>query len=1306
MTSRTNIVFKLLFCVIVAMMMPVATSAFPFINISTSEGLSNRHVSSMVIDADGYSWFATHSGIDKFNGTEFEHYLLKAHAEEVQPGGVFKGPENGVMAFGGNSIYRYNPDTDSFILKEGVRLPRNLRVIVAKYAENGRLWIGTSKGLYVYGPDNRLIRHFFDKQSIFDIAFHDGMYCFVATSKGIRKISHPADGKMAVQATFRSVDLKDERIQSLYCDNQTKTLWIGTFNGQLYTLDLSSNAPGRLLQQYARPIRRIVPVDTDRIWVGVDGDGIYVYNRFAHTPVEAFTRTGDAIHRYSGSSGVYDIVQDKDLVWICTYSNGILVYDRSMPVNRIFTETDLDPRHFGDAQVNCIYQDSRNRIWFGTNHGIMRYDPASESWRQFNMSPTDGGTVLTLKEDRNGNMWAGGFMMDVVYIDPSDNVKSPAVNDALKSKEFPKNVYAIHEDENGNLYFGGIIHTLAKYSPGNGTLESYPVRGIYQIISLSGHELLLATGNGIVKFNTRTSKIESKEPMLSRPILKCSVTRLCPDPGDRSRLWIGTESKGLMLLNLKTGKLRQFTTADGLSNMTVCGLEFDNNRRLWVSTENGLNCVSPEGRITPLTMAHGLPTRTMKARSHFRLASGQSVWGTPTGAFVLDPDEFTGLKQNLNLHFEKLLVSGMAAMPGHKNSPLVTNIDKTDVIRLAHDQNNFSISFCNVGFQNESSVKYSYMLEGFDDDWTPASSNRMAHYTNISPGKYTFRVRAIGSSDPDNTMERSVVVRVAQPWYNTVRAWICYIILFAVMAYIAWRLYRRWMSVRDSDQKVRFFVNLAHDLRTPLTLIKSPLQEIGTDQLNSDDRMALKLARKNADKLLNMVNQLLDFQKIERDAMSLKVEQTDIGNFLQEICCNFTQLANSKNITLKASGSGGTGYIDRKKITVIIDNLLSNAIKYTNSGGNVSVDWKLEGDSLEIKVTDDGIGIDTKEQKKLFNRFYRADNASNSAETGSGIGLLLTKKMAELHKGGVSVFSELNVGSTFIVSIPVSKERYHGNEILVHETKSEAVPTVTDDSGDQPDSRISLMLIEDNDELRMYLEHTLGRTYAVSSFATGDEALEKIKTVMPDFVLSDVMMPGISGLELCSRIKGDIETSHIPVILLTSLAEREDVIKGFNAGADDYITKPFDIFILNKKIASIIKARKTLNAKIIDNDVDEESTSGSVISEIDREFMHKVVTVIGDNLANEEFSVNDLAAEMAMSRSVFFKKIKAITQQNPQELIKAIKMKKAAELILENKYSIAEISYMTGFPNPKYFSTAFKKFHGVSPSKYAEEQNA
>lgn len=252
-------------------------------------------------------------------------------------------------------------------------------------------------------------------------------------------------------------------------------------------------------------------------------------------------------------------------------------------------------------------------------------------------------------------------------------------------------------------------------------------------------------------------------------------------------------------------------------------------------------------------------------------------------------------------------------------------------------------------------------------------------------------------------------------------------------------------------------------------------------------------------------------------------------------------------------------------------------------------------------------------------------------------------------------------------------------------------------------TQLSLMLVEDNDELRMYLEHTLGKTYAVSAFANGDTALEKVKSIMPDFILSDVMMPGISGLELCAKIKSDIETSHIPVILLTSLAEREDIIKGLNAGADDYITKPFDIFILNKKIASIIKARKNLNSKILESAADDDVETGSVISELDKEFMQKVINVITENMANDDFSINDLAAEMAMSRSVFFKKIKAITQQNPQELIRTIKMKKAADLILEDKYSIAEISYMTGFPNPKYFSTAFKKFYGVSPTKYAED---
>ena len=1299
--SVSNTDLRLLFVMTVIVMMPLCVCGFPFINISTSEGLSNRHVSSMAIDDNGYYWFATHSGIDRFNGVTFYHYTLMDGSEEVLPNGILKDCENSILAYSEHKVYRYSPSSDSFQPLDKLQIPQRHHITAVKCGDNNWLWIGTSKGLFIYDNESRLIGHYFEKLAIYDMAFYNDSFSYIGTSKGLWRVSHPADGRVNIQASSQLDIIQSERVQSLYCDQQTKELWAGTFNGKLYSLNLDSNAPQALLKQFHRPIRKIVPIDTDRIWVGVDGEGIFVYNRFSKESIEEFTRNGDAIHRYSGSNGVYDILQDNGLVWICTYSNGIFVYDQTIPVNRIFAENDLDPQRFGDAQVNCLYQDRKGRIWFGTNNGIKRYNPNDHKWAHFISPKTGNGTVLALKEDRHGNMWAGGFMFDVMYIDQSDNIHFPPLKDT--SKEFPKNTYSIHEARNGDLYFGGIINGMVKYNLNNQSLSIFPIRGIYQIISLSDGNLLIATTNGVVKFNTSTLKAEPFKATSASPLLNGSITRLCINPADSDQLWIGTETKGLICMNLKTGKQKQYTIADGLSNMTICGLDFDNNNRLWASTENGLNCISQDGRIAQLTKNNGLPHQTMKARAHCKLESGEIIWGTPTGAFILNPVEFIRHKKKLNLHLEKLMISGKEVKPGNDGSPLKTDIDEIEILSLGSDQNNFSISFCNVAFQNESAFKYTYILEGFDKRWSSDSYMRLAHYTNVPPGEYTFRVKAIDTSDPTNTMERTLTVKIAQPWYNTGAAWICYILTIIAILSIIIRFYRQWMSVRDSDQKVRFFVNLAHDLRTPLTLIKAPLQDINTDILGTDDKLALNLAKKNADKLLNMVNQLLDFQKIERDAMSLKVEETNIGEFLRELACNFTPLAQAKNIILKADGPDGKGYIDRKKITVIVDNLLSNAIKYTESGGNVSVEWSIENGHLTIKVADDGIGIPANEQKNLFNRFYRADNASNSAETGSGIGLLLTRKMAILHKGSISVVSELGVGSSFIVILPIMKNKYSANEILVHENLYEKDNFTTEQSDNMSDSKLSLMLVEDNDELRMYLEHTLGKNYAVSAFANGDAALENVKSIMPDFVLSDVMMPGISGLELCTKIKSDIETSHIPVILLTSLAEREDIIKGLNAGADDYITKPFDIFILNKKIASIIKARKNLNNKIIESSADNDVETGSVISELDKDFMQKVIIVITENMSNDDFSINDLASEMAMSRSVFFKKIKAITQHNPQELIRAIKMKKAAELILENKYSIAEISYMTGFPNPKYFSTAFKKFYGVSPSKYAED---
>ena len=511
------------------------------------------------------------------------------------------------------------------------------------------------------------------------------------------------------------------------------------------------------------------------------------------------------------------------------------------------------------------------------------------------------------------------------------------------------------------------------------------------------------------------------------------------------------------------------------------------------------------------------------------------------------------------------------------------------------------------------------------------------------------------------------------------------------------------MDARDSDQKIRFFINIAHDIRTPLTLIKAPLNEIENEPLTDNGHSALTLAQRNTEKLLNMVSQLLDFQKIEREAMTLQVEETEMSAFIGSAVGNFEPLAREKGISLhtQISPEGEHPiFIDRRKVSLILDNLISNSIKYTCQHGNVWVKCSLTDGKLVLEVVDDGIGISTQAQKKLFNRFYRAENAANSKETGSGIGLLLTKKMTLLHKGSIDFSSTEGVGTTFRIQLPVSQSDYNKTELIqkdFHPKKEVQQEKQPDEAG-----KIKILLVEDNEELREYLARYLKQDYSIVESADGQAALEVVRKENPDFIISDVMMPLLSGTELCKQLKSNIETCHIPLILLTSLAEREDIIKGLNAGADDYITKPFDPAVLKSKIASIINNRSLYRKKYIDKSAFNDESL--LVNELDKQFMEQVVEYIEEKMMNEDFSIDTLAMEMAMSRSVFFKKIKSLTGQNPQEFIRDIKMKRAATLLREHKYSIGEIAYLTGYPNAKYFSTAFKKYYGCTPSSFVEDE--
>lgn len=1285
--------------------LPAISYALPFKGISTKNGLSNRRVLMSAKDNDGYIWFVTRIGIDRYNGESFVHYNLSetAGGSVEFPKGIFHDKNKNIHIFSDRHIYRYSAEHDKFFRIPNIRIPYHESINTASFDPVGHLWIGTTGNLYTVLESDSTLHSIKQKISVYSILFKNHKHGWAGTSKGIFHLTGLEDDSYLPNREKILSELNNKRIQTLYYDSLTQNLWIGTFGNGLYRyneslkdLDISNSSPHKL------PIRSINAIGTDRIWVGMDGEGIYEYNRFDGRLIDEYSKEQNGYKRIPSNS-IYHILESENSVWISTYTGGIFVYNKSRLIPAFYNNTEYNRKSLADPHVNCVLEDRQHRIWMGTNQGISRLDPEKKEWKYFLQDNTVSNTIiLSLHQDHEGNVWAGGYSCDIVYIDRNDQIHKPNLTIGDNKQNRQQYAYAIYQDENKDIWIGGIINGLIKYSPSLEKAQRFPIKGINQILPFGKDSLLLASNQGVMVFNKKARTYSFLQSDSLSP-LKINIQRLCILPERPYELWIGTEGRGVIKYDMSTNKWQQYTQANGLSSNSICGLQYDRQGRLWISTENGLNCLSPKhNHIDAFYEPDGLPDNTLNFRSHCLLHNGHIVWGTPSGAFELNPDEYSWKQdKTYNLHFEEFALFNVPMSPQKDNSPLQTTIDKTEQITLKHNQHSFSFRFLNLGYLNAAKQLYSWYLEGFDETWSIPTDHHHAVYTNIPPGKYIFHVKVFNGGNEENHQERTIRITILHPWWDTWMAWMAYSLLAIIVVYYLIKAYKNKLEARDSDQKIRFFINVAHDIRTPLTLIKAPLNEIEQEPLTENAKSALALAKRNTEKLLNMVTQLLDFQKIEREAMSLQVEETFIFAFINNLISNFNPLAHEKGIHIhtELSSEEYKGYIDQRKISIILDNLLSNSIKYTKTNGNVWIKGYVENEILTIKVMDDGIGISDSDQKKLFRRFYRGENATNSKETGSGIGLLLTKKMTLLHKGDISFSSNEGVGTTFTIKIPVSLNNYSSVELIKKDPVVEKKVVYSSDSENKPEKKKNkLLIVEDNEELRSYLAHYLSRDYQILESSNGQLALETVSKETPDFIISDVMMPVLSGMDLCRQLKSNIETCHIPIILLTSLAEREDIIKGLNAGADDYITKPFDLSVLQTKIAGIINNRRLYHKKFIDKSAfDEES---AIINELDKKFMEKVVGYIEDKMMQEDFSIDTLSLEMAMSRSVFFKKIKSLTGQSPQDLIRDIKMKKATTLLSEKKYNIGEIAYLTGYPNAKYFSTAFKKYYGKTPSEY------
>jgi signal transduction histidine kinase/DNA-binding response OmpR family regulator len=874
------------------------------------------------------------------------------------------------------------------------------------------------------------------------------------------------------------------------------------------------------------------------------------------------------------------------------------------------------------------------------------------------------------------------------------------------------------------------------------------------MVEAKNGDIWIATSSGLDVFENKTGDFtrhyfhDNAKPLTS--LSNDNTVSILQD--GRGLFWVATR-EGLNYYDSENDAFTTLRKQDGLADNIITSVVEDKEHNIWAGTPSGL-ChiiVSRDAKNHKLNLkfrnyyeADGLQGREFNEYAAYVTHEGEVIFGGANGFNMFLPQEISTADYDPQLVLTDLLMFNKSVNTGEKlNGHIILpqSISETKSIALKYNENVFSIEFAALNFYNTGKLRYAYMLEGFNNEWFIADDKtRRATYTNLDPGTYTFRVRTINENGTWSNEAAMLTIQILPPFWKEPLAYVIYAVLLGAGLYAGrMRVLKRArlrfaieqermeaQRLHDLDMmKIRFFTNVSHDFRTPLSLIIAPIDKIIRNTAEPGQKGQLQMIQRNARRLLNLVNQLLDFRKMEMQELKLNPSKGDIVEFARNISNSFTDLAEKKSIDFSFSSSISQYYtfFDHDKIERILFNLLSNAFKFTPGSGAVSVEISAadrgDGKLMAIKVCDTGIGIPPEKQEKIFERFFQDDVPGNMVSQGSGIGLAITKEFTKLHNGSISVESSVNQGSCFTVQLPLKQapgaalanmhpagETGNGAEQQEDAATDEYPVTPESPSGPAKEEKLlkkpCILIIEDNDDLRFYLKDNLRQYFTITEAVNGKAGWQKALSAHPDIIVSDINMPEMNGIELCRKIKGDKRTQHVPVILLTALSAEEHQLKGLETGASDYISKPFNFEILLSKIRNIIAQQET-SKRTYQKHVNTAPSAVKVES-VDEKFIQQALEVVEKNIANPNFSVEELSRELCMSRVALYKKLLGLTFKTPVEFIRSIRLKRAAQLLEKSRLTIAEIAYEVGFNDPKYFSRFFKAEFNMLPSAYQAEK--
>lgn len=1234
--------------------------------------LSSRKTYQVTQDADGFIWIYTQNGIDRFDGHAVKTYRidLPQSRDQILSSTRLSCDNSGTlwMAVKNGMLYRYDKDTDSFRLEIDLRESHpGISLYSICFPGHGTVALGTSEGALILTKDGGETRYVTDR-IVKAIAVKGEEALWLGTDKGIFIL-----GKGGVRKVTDDVDVAS----LLYEDGR---LYVGTFSEGLKVLGDDGVLKSFGSVSLKVPVWAILMDGEDRLVVGSDGDGLFYFDSVAGEVLSHYLADDQGPSSISGNT-ISDLCLDKDgnlwvsttTDWVCRQSKNILSIDR-------LVHQPGNPNSLLSNHINVIFEDRSGNIWFGTNDGVCSFQPSGRKWRNYPMP--DLGVVLALAQDVRGDVWVGGYGFPLYKVNPKTG-KTTVFDD----RGF-NHTYSLLADGQ-YVWIGGIDSPLARYDVLDGSLATYPVNNVGDIRKAPDGKLTVATSGGLCVLDSDTGSLLVVNSFDSKKL--AFPVRCLADHGDV--VWLATDGDGLIRYDRNTGASWCLSTDSGLSSDSITAVVVDREDNVWFSTFETLYKLDPVSG-TPVEMNGfiGVTRGSFNPNAVCELSDGRLALGTADGVVMFDP---AGLSMEVPGRIA-LVISDFNLLDDSKPS-IQTNVNLLDRITLKAGQNSFRVAYSALDFTSGYRTGFSSQLIGFDKAPRLSDTAGEVDYYNIPSGRYDYTLKVIDKYSGNILGERHLSILIKRPLWLSWWALTVYAVLFGAFVTMTVAWFRRKSYNRIMTEKINTFVNFAHDLKTPITLIKTPLNDLESmDDLSDKVRNSVMTANRNSDRLMSMINNLLDIRKNDRDWSVLRLAEYDSGDYLDSVLADFSYAARQKGLDFSYRIEPGLSeiWIDREKMDLIIHNILSNSVKYT-SEGFVKVVARGERRSWILEVSDSGIGIPADFQSRIFRGSYRADNARECDESGYGIGLMITRQLVGQHRGTISYSSIEGEGTTFTLSFP---RKYKASDSVVFKDESDVQEAMPDTVREPANQENSILIVEDDAETLEYMRSSLAEEYSVITAADGQTALGVIAEKNPDIVISDVIMPVMNGYDLCRSVKSDVATSHIPVLLLTGMTDRESVIRGLESGADDYIVKPFDMSVLKARIRNILNERQRLREAILYSS--NASARNEYSNKLDQEFMDKVISVVQKELANSEFQINDLCRELAMSRTAFYNKLKSLTGLGPNDFIRIYRLERSKEYLADHRYSIAEVSDMVGFSDAKYFSVCFKKQFGVSPSRF------